>query len=853
MLKGDGLEFRYVYYNQGQIPALNINPETDVVLALGGDTLQELKDFGLVKKNLTIGSSRGKVYILPCGARCLTSYSYSIRNVDYSLYVEFLGDLQLATRLLSTGSLVPPMLDFAWVPDLTEVLKGIEEKKAEKDIVDTAVDLETTGLIAFSEETWIVTFQISTDEISSRVIKFDKDFQPRKPDFTVDQGTPQCREELIWVQINQILNDPKISLKGANLKYDLGWIAEKWGIFCTNFKHDTLLVGSLLDENRSNSLKTHAFVYTPYGGYEQDLYDKYDIAKPHEVPDKVLLPYCGYDTAVCLRVARVQKEELNEGVNKLLMRFYVKILHPAARAYERVERTGVLIDLKYYLGVPENLEIDVDAEVKKLMYLTPEQDAALLAKEGSEKYQEKRKKALIEAIQEVEIRKFGLKGYLEYKLSTNLKAAHKIIPGHILSRYADNQDLSRAAMISDYLFTSGRGLKLKPVMFTPKPDKKTGLPKPSTALDHFLKFKDHKEAGPFVKVLEDYKDVAKTLSTYMDGFLKHLRYDNRFHASFFLFKGGAGDDDDAGTNTGRISIKDPALQTIPKKTKWAKVLRRGFIAPEGYIFFSADYSQGELRIAADLANEQVMINAYNSGLDLHAVTGAGLADIAVEKFMLYKECGDKIFEEVYDINRQKAKGANFGLLYGMGAEGFQFYAETAYSVIMNITEATEAREKFFETYPRLLPWHEECRTFARQNGYMLSPLGRMRHLPLLNSPDKQVASKELRRAINSPVQGTLSDMSLWATSIMEKEGHTQKAPVCLMVHDQLCAYLPEDNWQFYAKRYQEIMENLPFEQMGWTPKVKFEVELQLSFGDKEKGIPPNLADIKTLKQLGLTL
>jgi DNA polymerase I-like protein with 3'-5' exonuclease and polymerase domains len=221
--------------------------------------------------------------------------------------------------------------------------------------------------------------------------------------------------------------------------------------------------------------------------------------------------------------------------------------------------------------------------------------------------------------------------------------------------------------------------------------------------------------------------------------------------------------------------------------------------------------------------------------------------------MTYKGNANKEWKTLFEVNRQKAKGANFGLLYGMGAEGFQIYAETAYKVKMTITEATDARNKFFETYPGLLPWHEKTKALALQQGYIASPLGRIRHLPLLRSHDRQVASKELRRSVNAPVQGTLSDMSLWATAILDKAGYTKKAPICLMVHDQLCAYLPEDNWEYYAKIYKDVMENLPFHEFNWKPKVRFEVDVQVSLGDKKKGIPPNLAGLTDLKDLGVTL
>jgi DNA polymerase I-like protein with 3'-5' exonuclease and polymerase domains len=430
-------------------------------------------------------------------------------------------------------------------------------------------------------------------------------------------------------------------------------------------------------------------------------------------------------------------------------------------------------------------------------------------------------------------------------MKVNLDLAHKTMGGKIIAKWKEPNDekstsLGRAAMIADYMFGK-RWLDLKPVMFTPKSTKEK--PVPSTALEHFLKFKDNEKAGAFVKILEEYKDCAKTLSTYIDGFLACLRYDNRFHATFFMHRGQEGKEDDSGTVTGRLSIKSPALQTIPKKTKWSKILRRAFIAPKGYVLFSGDFSQGELRIAADFANEKNMLKAYNNNIDLHAFTGAGLADIDFETFMSYKDNEDPYKAKIFETNRQSAKPANFGLLYGMGAQGYKDYAESNYGVKMTLTEAEGQRDKFFATYPGLLPWHKKVKDAAQLMGYVDSPLGRRRHLPLINSRDNQTSSGELRKAVNSPVQSTLSDFSLWATAIAEKEGLTKEAPVVVMIHDQLVAYLPEDNWRFFAKRYRDIMENLPFDQFDWNPKVKFVVDVEISFGDKERGIPPNLAQL----------
>jgi DNA polymerase I-like protein with 3'-5' exonuclease and polymerase domains len=281
--------------------------------------------------------------------------------------------------------------------------------------------------------------------------------------------------------------------------------------------------------------------------------------------------------------------------------------------------------------------------------------------------------------------------------------------------------------------------------------------------------------------------------------------------------------------------------TLPKVTKWAKPLRKAFIAPKGYKVCNLDYSQGELRIAACLSNEPVMLEAYNKGLDLHAVTGAGLAGIELQEFLSYKDHADKDKAAIYDNNRQSAKGANFGLLYGMGVDGYREYAATSYGNIMTKEQAETNRDRFFDTYKALIPWHERYKAFALKYGYINSPLGRVRHLPLINSSDRMVRSKELRRAVNSPVQGCLSDMSLWATAIMHKQGLLDKAPCVAMIHDALVFYLPEDNWEYYAKEYKNIMENLPFEQVGWEPQCKFLVDVETG---------ESMGALKKVKNLG---
>ena len=190
---------------------------------------------------------------------------------------------------------------------------------------------------------------------------------------------------------------------------------------------------------------------------------------------------------------------------------------------------------------------------------------------------------------------------------------------------------------------------------------------------------------------------------------------------------------------------------------------------------------------------------------------------------------------VYERMRQRAKAGNFGFLYGMGAEGFMVYALASFGVKVTLEEAEAARAAFFSTYARLDPWHKNYKAYARKHGYIRSPLGRLRHLPMINSSLSDLSSLDERRSVNAPVQSTLSDMSLWATALLSGSEHSQ---VVTMVHDQLVSYVSEDHWEVAAERTKQVMENLPFEKLGWGPKLKFTVDTEIG---------PNLADLKKVQ------
>jgi DNA polymerase I-like protein with 3'-5' exonuclease and polymerase domains len=1080
----------------------------DIVLACGSKAMEVLRGLGLVPKNKTVTSLRGKV-IQHNGASIFLTFDPMITYRDYARFSEIQWDVQLAIRLARTGSTEPVIGKYRWVESLHELILRIEQKYEETGKpVDVACDLETKGLNAYDPAAWIIMASFTVDEGFSDALYFEKHEAPVASLLPWEPEEGYTYWEGLWNQIQWVLTSPKVSIRGANFKYDSNWLVQKWGIYCTNHKFDTMLVGSLLDENRSNSLKLHAKILTPMGGYEDDI-EQYDMGCMELIPRHKILNYGGGDTDVTYRVANTLKKELL--VDRQMTNFYVKLLHPSSKVFEQLERNGMLVDVDHY----HNLQTEVEAEVDRIQ-------ANMLA-----------------------------------MLPNKLKIKHM---DSLAKAEEEGKNPFKPSLLREFLFTPS-GLNLKPKMFTPKSGDA------SIALEHLLLFADNPDAKKFIDVFSELGSAQKTLSTHIIGFLKHLRPDNRFHASYMLHRGDYGSDDaDSGTNTGRTSAKDPAVQclprwinvlteqgqqtilsivegyergnrykvpthdgslrdvigvyrngvrpvlritfesgrvldctenhplltslgfvradnlrlgdlcygsnreevrevgslgedhrdrsaecpvpvsvrlreyhrcpsvesvhggnevmrvpesgvqqntwahhphhpeqdvhlleehkeevqrpqsrilqelrgcrgsglcslarvqeflaghggdasgmfhrargsvkrvrarelqvdspkpakqeqaehcahdvqrentgvgrlvrrdwassarpyveakermepgsgphhakeaeaagysqdaikcidylgdfetfdltiegshsfvangmvvhnTIPKHTKWTKKLRAAYIAPPGKIILNADFSQGELRIAAVLAEEPTMLAAYGNNMDLHAITAAQLNNLSMEAFLLLPD-------EMRDELRSGGKAGNFGLLYGMGANGYREYARNSYGVDLAPAEAVLQRDAFFKLYKRLPEWHKEYKGHAHNWGFVRSPLGRVRHLPLINSKDSDMVAQAERQSVNAPVQSCLSDMMQLAMVYIDRVYGNDKVQMFLMTHDSISMYIPEDEAHIWPQRIKTLMETLPLKSdFGWDSPLKFVADVELG---------KNLAELKKVKGL----
>ncbi len=747
----------------------------DVLVACGTKALTLLIAAGKAPKGRTVTSLRDKP--LPgSGGKVFVTFDPNIVSRDYARMPEIQWDVQLAIRKHITGDVRPVLGNYQYVESLHEIVEQVEKRYARtKRAVPLAVDIESTGLDEYRAGAYIISISFTLDPGEARVLYFEHNEAPVKPPEGLDEEEYTYWHGL-WSQLHWLLTSDHVATRGANFKFDSRWIAFKWGILNTNLKMDTMLVGSLLDENRSNSLKLHAKLYTQLGGYEDDMKGKYDMAHVELIPKEDLLPYAGGDTDATYQVADVFKDELLK--DRQLTNFYFHILLPSSRTFEKVERTGMCLDLPYFYKLKAELEV----EIKRL---------------------------------DVEMK--------------------KMIPRRLAIKYEDNFSLTRPALMKEFLFTKS-GLGLKPQMWTEKSGE------PSTAMDHLLSFQDDPVAKQFISLLQESNSASKTLGTFVDGFLKHLRSDGRFHPHYRLARGGFGAGKDEGAVTGRTSATDPAVQTIAKHTKWAKKLRRAYVPPPGKVILQIDYSQGELKITACLAEEPVMLQAYLDGKDLHAITAAALTGHTLEDFMLLPE-------DIRDEYRSGGKAGNFGLIYGMMPPGFVAYAFSTYGVVMTEQEAYTKREAFFALYSTLLKWHERSKATARKMGQVRSPLGRIRHLPLITSSDREARSQAERQAINSPVQSCLSDMMQLAMTMIDREyGPETGVEMWLMTHDACGFYVPAEDDILWAKRLKAIMDNLPLKELfGWDHQLPFTTDAEVSVPG-EDGVM-SFATLKKLKGL----
>lgn len=406
-----------------------------------------------------------------------------------------------------------------------------------------------------------------------------------------------------------------------------------------------------------------------------------------------------------------------------------------------------------------------DADVTFQLY---ELFAPQLIKENLEELFYKVEMPLMKVLAKMELTGVKLDSNWLAQESIDLENDLRVLETKIFELSGENFNMNSPKQLGEILFDK--------MQLDPKA-KKTKTGQYATSEDVLQKLSSKHE---IIGLILEYRTLQKLKSTYVDALPSQIdKKDGRVHTTFAQTVAA----------TGRLASLNPNLQNIPIRTLRGQQIRGAFVSDEGKKIISADYSQIELRLIAEISGEQNMIAAFQNGEDIHASTAAKLFNVALE--------------EVTKIQRSQAKTVNFGIIYGQGAFGL------ADQTGLSRSEAKKMIDAYFESYPRLKEYMNEQIEKARKLGYVETILGRKRHLKDINSTNFVVKGHAERNAVNAPIQGSAADIIKLAMIKIDEELETQnlETKMLLQVHDELLFEAPIDEVETAMSLIKKEMES----------------------------------------------
>lgn len=374
------------------------------------------------------------------------------------------------------------------------------------------------------------------------------------------------------------------------------------------------------------------------------------------------------------------------------------------------------------------------------------------------------------------------------KLSNEYHKKLNIIEKNIWEQAGVEFNINSPKQIGEILFTK-LNLSVKGI-------KKSAGGAISTRESELEKLRDF---HPIINEILHHRELQKLLSTYIDTIPSSVGEDGRLHAHFIQ----------TGTTTGRFASNNPNLQNIPIKTELGKNIRNAFVAPEGYVLCSFDYSQIELRVAALMSQDSYFIQAFKDGKDIHTA-------VAMKVFNVKEN-------EVTALMRRRAKVINFGILYGMGVNALKQNLGT------DRKEAQIFYNNYFEEFPTIAAYLESIKNFAKEHGYTETLFGRKRYFPGIKSPIPFIKAMAERMATNAPIQGTATADIIKigmkkAEDALKDTGIIKDVKLVLQVHDELVYEIKKDKIDIAIKVIEKAMENVvPLEFVNGKAMVPFTV------------------------------
>jgi DNA polymerase-1 len=409
-----------------------------------------------------------------------------------------------------------------------------------------------------------------------------------------------------------------------------------------------------------------------------------------------------------------------------------------------------------------------DAEV--ILRLKPDLEKDLDACKGTDLFHQV-EMPLVEVLAEMEMNGIALDVRFLDKMSAELDKRMAEIEAKIYTAVGEKFNVNSTQQLSVALFER---LGLTP----PEGARKTASGHYSTAAGVLDGLREQHEVVEWVL---EQREIAKLKSTYVDALPQQVNpQTGRVHTSY----------NQTGTVTGRIASTNPNLQNIPIRTEMGRRVRNAFITDPGKTLLAVDYSQVELRIVAHMADDQAMLDAFRADQDIHATTAAAIYDVPLET--------------VTKVQRRHAKAINFGLIYGMSAFGLTRTTE------LTLAEAEDFVDAYFKRFPGVKAYLDGIREFAVKHEYVETLLGRRRYFYGLGSQTNQnIRNRELREAVNAPIQGTAADIMKRAMLHVHAalKQTDLDAKILLQVHDELVLSCPQDKIAETVRLVQTEMES----------------------------------------------
>jgi DNA polymerase I-like protein with 3'-5' exonuclease and polymerase domains len=650
---------------------------------------------------------------------------------------------------------------------------------------DFAVDLETTGLDYTQDR--IVGIAFTFADGRSYYVVLEHTVMEQGPIFDEPILKRFCPKAEVIRLLQPLFEQEDVTILAHNAKFELHFLRAAGLEINTQFT-DTMLAAQIINENRSVGLKQLAdsvgMKLTEYA--ELVHYPGFGKKEILGVPLDAVADYAMDDTEATWDLWHKLSAELH---TEDVVDPYYNIWMPLLPVLQEMEARGIAMDIErvkeardHYVEVAREAEIAVWHEGVQMV----------LSRFTT--WEEAPKQYLI-PLKEIEGQ------WSETHSPDQILVNGLRLP--VWRKFTKDGTPSKAFLPKTLWFNPGSGAQLRDLLVNHLGLKLDGDIAPTftkggeISIDKdtlkILRYEMGENAPPVLDALLTYRKASKLLSTYLKVYLE--RCDATDHHSLRTSF------NQASTDTGRLSSSQPNLQNQPARGEEGKLIRSLFVARPGHSLVVADYSMMELRVAANLSRDPVMMGAFQEGKDLHAITAAGQMGVSYEDFTALLAAADP------DAVRARfiGKTSNFGLLYGMGAVKFQRLLLVDAGVKVSLEESEELIEDFRRTYPVLRQWKMGVMRYIGRKGYITTLSGRKRRLPEAFSDVEWMKNRAMRMGVNAYVQGSCADIINKAIPAIQDYFRYLGGSLLLQVHDELVGEVPTDAAPTAARIMSKLM------------------------------------------------